>query len=147
MWEIYPKRWNLYLITLPESSCSDSLSQMCDSVEGVKDSTALDYELLDRIVINHFLRSGRFDIAQSLISETQMNFSFDNRFAELDVLRRAWRRLTSTERKLLTLRVLRDLSHREVARELGDIPEKHVRVYVARALARLRSYVDEETNQ
>jgi RNA polymerase sigma factor (sigma-70 family) len=65
---------------------------------------------------------------------------------EKRALSRARRRLTETQRRLLHLRFICDLSHGEIARSrlAGDIPEAHVRVYVNRAAKRLRCFYDEE---
>ncbi|SPQ95613.1 CTLH/CRA C-terminal to LisH motif domain-containing protein [Plasmodiophora brassicae] len=53
---------------------------------------ALDRQLLDRIIIYHFLRGGRLDLAQSLINETRMTVPFDERFSILSDLTAAIRR-------------------------------------------------------
>jgi RNA polymerase sigma factor (sigma-70 family) len=64
---------------------------------------------------------------------------------EREALRRAWRHLTRTERQLVHLRLVLNLSYAEIAADLGgELPEAHVRVYAARALKRLRQFYDQE---
>ncbi len=61
-------------------------------------------------------------------------------------LQAAWRRLTSTEQKLLRLRYVMGHSNREIADAVMPGREEHVRVYVNRALRRLRRFFEEETD-
>lgn len=68
---------------------------------------------------------------------------------ELRALEAAFSRLTDSEQTLLRLRYVLELGNVEIARTyLADkVPEEHVRVYVSRALARLRKNFDEAMDE
>lgn len=65
---------------------------------------------------------------------------------ETNALQRAWRRLGERERKLLHLRYVQGYGNVEIARNhfSGDLPEEYVRVYVGRAVRRLKKWYEEE---
>jgi RNA polymerase sigma-70 factor, ECF subfamily len=66
---------------------------------------------------------------------------------EASALKRAFRRLSSTERLLLWARYVEGCPPSKISDAYldGSIPSHHVKVYVARAAARLRRLFDEET--
>jgi RNA polymerase sigma factor (sigma-70 family) len=65
---------------------------------------------------------------------------------EQQAFRRAWGRLTDTERKLLEWRFIHGLRHVEIARKQlsAGLPEEYVRIYVNRSARRLRDFFKEE---
>jgi RNA polymerase sigma-70 factor (ECF subfamily) len=65
---------------------------------------------------------------------------------EASALKRAFRRLSNTERLLLWARYVEGCPPSKIADSYldGSIPSHHVKVYVARAAARLRRLFDEE---
>jgi RNA polymerase sigma factor (sigma-70 family) len=64
---------------------------------------------------------------------------------ESAALRRAMARLTPTQRTLVWWRYVRGLTPVEISRAgLTEIPEEQVRVYIARAMTSLRTYMEEE---
>jgi RNA polymerase sigma factor (sigma-70 family) len=69
--------------------------------------------------------------------------------AEHRALTHAFARLSVAEQRLLRLRYVFEFRNVEIARErlAGEIPEEHVRVYVNRALTRLRAFFDEAIEQ
>jgi RNA polymerase sigma-70 factor (sigma-E family) len=67
-----------------------------------------------------------------------------DRFLERDALTQAARRLPSTQREVLVCRFLLDLTVAETAATLG-VPEGTVKSYTARALARMRELLADDT--
>lgn len=65
---------------------------------------------------------------------------------EQRALQTGWKRLSETEQEFLKLRFIEGYEPVEIARRFlgGRIPEEHVRVYVNRAVQRLRRFYDEE---
>lgn len=82
---------------------------------------------------------GKEDVADVMVDS-------DDRALKSEAVKRAMRRLTETERKLLNLRFVEGYGNVEIARGhlAGAIPEEHVRVYVSRAAKRLKNFFNEE---
>jgi RNA polymerase sigma factor (sigma-70 family) len=87
------------------------------------------------------------ELVEEVEEEETPEKDWAERISERDALRRAFRRLSEAERRLLWLRHVEEYKNVEIAREglAGrELPEEHVRVYVNRAAQRLRKLYEEE---
>ena len=88
-------------------------------------------------------RVAEVETADDVYDSLEEYYSYDEKLNA--ALERAMARLTDAQRRYVQLRVVHGLSHSEISQHLGgSVPTDHVRVYVNRAIRRLRAIFEEE---